>query len=294
MTCLVRAAVQRPPERADARGDARVEVRARAADDAHRARRAVLLVVGVQQQEQVERAREHGIHLVALARRREHHVQEVRAVVEIVAGVHQRLPARVLVRVRRDRRHLRHQADGRVVDALLGLGLLVERGEGADGGGADRHRVRVVRQRVEEAPEVLVEHRPARDRALEQLELARRRQLALDQQPRHLEERALLGQFLDRVPAVPQDAALAVDEGDGALARAGVAEARVEVMRPVCCRSCRMSIPSSPSDPRTSGSVIVRPSYCSTSVSGVTVPSAGMLRPFAWDLPRARGGVTRG
>ena len=54
------------------------------------------------------------------------------------------------------------------------------------------------------------------------------RQLALDEEPCHLEEGALVGELLDGIPAIPQDAFLAVNEGDGALARAGVAEARIE------------------------------------------------------------------
>ena len=51
----VGAAVQRAPERADAGRDRGEQVRLRRADHAHGRGRAVLLVVGVQQQELVER-----------------------------------------------------------------------------------------------------------------------------------------------------------------------------------------------------------------------------------------------
>ncbi len=62
----------------------------------------------------------------------------------------------------------------------------------------------------------------------EDCELVRARQVAVDEQPSHFEEGALRRQLLDRIPAVAQDAFLAVDERDIALAGACVSEARVE------------------------------------------------------------------
>src|SRR5205807_4901044 len=53
------------------------------------------------------------------------------------------------------------------------------------------------------------------------------RQLAVQQQVRRLQERASLGELLDRVAAVTQDALVAVDEADGAAARRRVQEARI-------------------------------------------------------------------
>ena len=52
-------------------------------------------------------------------------------------------------------------------------------------------------------------------------------QLAVEQQVGDLEVGALLGELLDRVAAVAQDALVAVDEGDGDSARRGVHERRV-------------------------------------------------------------------
>ena len=54
------------------------------------------------------------------------------------------------------------------------------------------------------------------------------RQFAVDQQVADLDERRLLGELLDRVAAVAQDARVAVDVGDGALGGGGVDEAVVE------------------------------------------------------------------
>ncbi len=59
------------------------------------------------------------------------------------------------------------------------------------------------------------------------MELIPGRQLAVDQQIAHLEERAVLGQLFDGEAAIAEDALLAIDEGDLALAAAGVAVARV-------------------------------------------------------------------
>jgi hypothetical protein len=138
------------------------------------------------------------------------------------------LADRVLVRPRRDRRHLRQQPDDRDLERLLALLLLVVRRQRADGRRAHRHRVRVLRQRPEEALEVLVQHRVPRDLAGEGRQLGARRQLPVHEQPGDLEEGAALGQLLDRVPAVAQDALLAVDVRDRAAARPGVRVARVE------------------------------------------------------------------
>ena len=63
-------------------------------------------------------------------------------------------------------------------------------------------------------------------------ELGRIRQLAEHQQVRGLRKRRVLGQFLDRVAAVAQDALLAVDERDAARARAGVRVPVVERDQP--------------------------------------------------------------
>ena len=88
--------------------------------------------------------------------------------------------------------------------------------------------MRILRQRIEEAPEVFVQQRVARDVRAEAFELLTRRQLAVHQQPRHLEERALLRELFNRIAAIAQDALLAIDEGDRALARTRVAITRIE------------------------------------------------------------------
>jgi predicted ATP-dependent protease len=81
---LVRPAVERAVERRRRAGERRVRVHLRAADVAHRVRAAVLLVVGVQDEEHVERALEHRVRLVAQLGHLEQHVQEVAGEAQLV------------------------------------------------------------------------------------------------------------------------------------------------------------------------------------------------------------------
>ena len=70
------------------------------------------------------------------------------------------------------------------------------------------------RKPVEEAVHLLVHHGVARDAVVEIGLLRRGRQLAVEQQVAGLEEVAVLGELLDRIAAIEQDALVAVDIGD--------------------------------------------------------------------------------
>src|SRR5262249_30665897 len=89
------------------------------------------------------------------------------------------------------------------------------------------HRVRVVAEAVEELRHVRVHVRVDANLLLPRLELRARRQLALEQEPRRLEEARMLGELLDRVAAVAEDARGAVAIGDAAPGRGRVEEGRV-------------------------------------------------------------------
>ena len=172
---LVGAAVQRAVERRDAGRDGRERVDVRRADAANGARRAVLLVVGVQDQQDLERALQHRVRLVAAADL-ERHVDEVADVVEVVAREDVRQPARVAEDERGDRRELRHQPHALQV-AVLGVGDLlrvrVERRERADRAEQHPHRVRVVAEALEELRHVRVHVGVEADVVLPALELRR-------------------------------------------------------------------------------------------------------------------------
>ena len=107
------------------------------------------------------------------------------------------------------------------------LRVRVERGERSDRREQHPHRVRVVPEALHELLRVLVKVRVKRHVLRELLQLFGGGQLPFQEQPRHLEERGLFGQLLDRIAAVLQDALVAVDEGDLRLARGRVREGRV-------------------------------------------------------------------
>ena len=227
---LVGAAVQRPVERGDSGGDRRVGVDLRGADRAHRVRGAILLVVGVEDEEDVEGLRQPRVGLVPDLGHLVEHREEVLGVAEVVVGIDVGQPEVVAVRERRERRHLRDQPDRRHV-ALLGIvDLLRARVEGrerADRGEQHPHRMGVVTEALDELLDVLVDEGVVDDVVLPALELGRGGQLAEDQQVGDLDIARVLAELLDRIAAVLEDARLAVDVGDRRAARRGVRERRV-------------------------------------------------------------------
>src|SRR5579875_2871675 len=222
---LVGAAVARPRERRAGSGDHGVGVGERAADHARRGGGAVLLVVGVEDEEHVERPLEDGVRRVLELGHLEEHREEVAGVGQLVVRVDVRQAAAVAVGEGGDRGHLADQPPRLhpprlEVHHVLRVGI--EGRERPDRADDDAHRVGVVAEPLDEALDVLVEERVHADVVPPHLEVRGRRQLALDDEVGHLEVVALLGQLLDRVAAVAEDAALAVDVGDGALARGRV------------------------------------------------------------------------
>ncbi len=221
--------MQRAVQRGDPGRDGRERVDLGRAHAAHGARRAVLLVVGVQDEEDLERALQHRVRLVPAADR-EGHVDEVADVVELVAREHVREPARMAEGEGGDRRHLGDQAHS-LQAAVLGirdvLGVGVEGRERTDRAQQHPHRVRVVAEPLEELRHVRVHVGVQAHLVLPRLELGRRRQLSLEQEVRGLEEARLLRDLLDRVAAVAQDAGIAVDVRDRAAAVRRVEECRV-------------------------------------------------------------------
>ena len=238
---LVRAAVQRAVQRRRRARHRGVGVGVRAADHAHRRGAAVLLVIRVQDEEHLERPLQRRADLVFELGHLEQHVQEVAGEAQVVVGVDVGAADAVAVCVRRDGGHLRDQA----VDLLLAgflvedaLRVRVEGREGADGAQEHAHRVRVVLESLHQLLDVLVQHRVERDLARPLIELRRGRQLAEHDEIRCLEIGRPLRELLDRVAAVHQDAAIAVDVGDRAAAEGRVHEGRVECRQPVIVLAC--------------------------------------------------------
>ena len=74
--------------------------------------------------------------------------------------------------------------------------------------------MRVAAEAGEEARHLLVHHRVARHAIVEIVLLRLGRQFAVEQEIADLEEVAVLGELVDRIAAVQQNAFVAVDEGD--------------------------------------------------------------------------------
>ena len=153
----------------------RVGVGVGRADRAHGRGAAVLLVVGVQDEQHVERPRQRGVGVVARLRDLPHHRQEVRGEPERVVGVHERHADAEPVARRRQRGHLGDEPDDLLV-AVLGvvdvIGFGVEGRQRGDGGHEHAHRVGVVVEALEEPlAHVLVDVRVVRDVVLPRVEL---------------------------------------------------------------------------------------------------------------------------
>ena len=106
-------------------------------------------------------------------------------------------------------------------------GVVIERRQRADAAGHHRHRMRVAPETLEKPGHLLVHHRVAGDGVVEVGLLLRRRQFAVEQQVAGLQEVAVLGELIDRIAAVEQDAQVAIDVGDLGLAACRRGEARV-------------------------------------------------------------------
>ena len=228
---LVRAAVQRPGERPHPRRHRGVQIRLRGADEADRRGRAVLLVIGVEDEEHVEGAHERRIDVVGLIGHAEGHPDEVLGVTARRIRVEQRQARRALGDVGDHRRHLCEQEDERDVELLLVTRIervLVIGRQTRDARLEDRHRVPAMGEGREEGLEVLMEQAMPLNRTDEGLQGGGVRQLPVDQQVGDLEEGGVLRELLDRVAAIPQDPGVAVDVGDRRPAGGGVGESRVE------------------------------------------------------------------
>ncbi len=152
-----------------------------------------------------------------------------RAVVrQLVLRIHEGLADRLLEGEGGDGDRLGQQPGDVQLDVVLALGQRVERGQRRHHRRQDRHRVGGRRIALEELLHVFVEHAVVGQPVVELGELVGGRQLAVEQQVADLGKGRMLGDLLDRVTAVAQDALFAVDEGDRALAAAGVAVAVVE------------------------------------------------------------------
>ena len=184
-------------------------------------------MIGVQDEDLVHRLGEDLVHLVVFRRDGEAHPQEVVGVTEFIARIHERLADCILEGAGRDRRHLGDHAMRRDLPLFLIMnvgGVVIERRKSADGANHDRHGMRISAEGLEEAVELLVQHRVIGDRAFELGKLGRRGQFTVKQKVADLEEARVLRQLVDRIAAIKENTGVAVDIGDLAFAAGGRGE----------------------------------------------------------------------
>ncbi len=85
------------PEAGDARRDAGEGIGARGACQPHGRGGSVLLVIGVEDEDAVERLFHHRVHLVGLGGNAEGHPQEIAGVGQGIVGIDERLTNRIFV-----------------------------------------------------------------------------------------------------------------------------------------------------------------------------------------------------
>ena len=118
-------------------------------------------MVGVKDQDAVDRPGEHRVHLVVLRRNGEQHVQEILGVGQVVARIDERLSYRVFVGHRGDRRHLGDQPVRRdlALAAVIDVErVVIERAHRPHDADQHRHRMRVAPETAVEIGELLVQH----------------------------------------------------------------------------------------------------------------------------------------
>ena len=228
----VGATVQRSGQGIDAGGERSKKVRAAGTNHAHGRGAAILLVVGVHQQNEVERLGDLGNRHIILIWLREHLVQEVIAERQVF-GMKEWQAARMAVDHRADRADFGNSHRRREVELLevlleiVGGEMRVMRREGTDDGRQHRHRGGIFRETLENLLHLRLDGGVGAQEVAENLPLFLARQFAVDDEVGGLDEIAVPGELVDRITAVAQDAVVAIQEGDGALARAGVAVALV-------------------------------------------------------------------
>ena len=187
-------------------------------------------MVGVQDEQDVQGVLKHRVGAVLGLGHLRHHVEEVARVGQVVVRVGVWQAARVPVSEGRERGHLGDQPHNLlilVIPVVDRLRLGVEGGQRGQGADQDAHRVGVVVEAVDELLDVLVHVGVVGDLVRPRRRVLLVRQVTVQEQPGHVQEGGVLGEFLNRVAAVAEDALVAVDEGDGAAAARGVLEGRV-------------------------------------------------------------------
>ena len=223
-------AVQRPPQRAYRRGARGEKVRPRRADDPGRRRAAILLVVGVEDEDQVQGVLDFVRDVVLLVGNREHHVQEVCTVAQVGIGIVERQSQRTPIGKGGNRPHFADQSGGQFLERLLVTQreeLGVKAGHVAQRRREQSHRWGVGGNVLELVLHALVQQLVQRQPLAESIQFVLLGQPAENQQPGSLDKIGMVGELLDGNAAIAEDSLVPVDERDRTFADGRVRQRRV-------------------------------------------------------------------
>ena len=217
--------VQRTVQRRRRAGHGAVRIGVARSNVTHHRSGAVLLVVGVQNEEHIQRLGQHRVRFVIALIHIIEHVNEVGRVAQLVVGVVVRAANAMTVGKRRHGGQLAQDAPD-VLKAQLFvvdlLGVWVEGGKRRQRRDQEAHRVCVIAERLHQPRQVFVDVGVVHHLVLPVCKLVFVGQMAKDQQVGHFQKTALFRQLFNGVTAVLQNAIVAVDVGDAALTRSGV------------------------------------------------------------------------
>ncbi len=178
-------------------------------------------MIGVQYQDPVHSSHLYRVQDEVPVGHAKQHLHEVARVIVLVARIALRPTDTVGVARGGDRRHLGHEPD-RGIEALFGIPdihiVVIKSRQRADHAYHDCHRVGIAAKAAIETDHLLMQQIMLAHGLAERGLLDGRRQLPEHEQIGHLKKVALLGQLLDGITAIRQDARIPIHEGDSALA----------------------------------------------------------------------------
>jgi hypothetical protein len=212
----------------------------RAAYGAHDIGAAILFVVGVQNEQDVQRTSQYRVGAVFRLNHLPQHVHEVLGVAQVVVRIDIRVAQAVPVGVGRDGGHLADQPVDLQFAHLRVTHISRVWIDGREGGHcADEHGhgMSIVMEALEESLGGFVQHGVMSDVGDKVLQLHLGRQFAVEDQIGDLQKRAFLRKLLDGIPSITKNALVAINEGDRALTRRCVQKRRIVAHKPEIFRA---------------------------------------------------------
>ncbi len=214
------------------RGRRRAQVRIglRAAHGAHGTCGAVLLMIGVQDEQDVQRPGDDRVHLELRLHHPPEHVHEVLGVAEFVIRIDVRIAVVMPEGKRGNRGHLGDQADDLHAPRFDVVHLSrfgVDGGQSRQRAHQHGHGMGVIAEAIHEFLGVFVQQHVRVDFLGPAVQLNLGGQLTVMQKVGDFQIGTLLGQHFDRIAAIAQDSLVAIDKRDGALAGGRVHVGRI-------------------------------------------------------------------